>query len=119
MAVKPLCLDSLGDLADGSARLIIDRAIQEAVSDTDDRAADDGKPRKVTIELTLERRGDGLIEAHVAAQAKLPPRRTASTVGRPIRRDEKTRVFFQEWNAENPDQGTFPVLDKDGGEVES
>jgi len=40
----PLCLDNIGELDSGSARLVIDAAIWAAVADLDDRG-EDGKPR--------------------------------------------------------------------------
>lgn len=107
---KPLSLATLGDLDSGTAAVIIDCALAEAIRDVEDRGAD-GKARKVTIEVTLMRRSDGLIETDVGAQAKLPPRRTNSTVGKPVVRGHKTELLFQQWAPDQPDQSTIPGMD--------
>jgi hypothetical protein len=111
MANLPLSLRTIGELAGGAAELIINHAIEQAVADVDDRG-EDGKARKVAIELSLVKRSDGLVEAEVAAQAKLPPRRTASTVSKPVRGQDETKLLFQGFAPDNPDQQTFGVLDR-------
>ncbi len=45
-------IDTLGDLDDGTVRLMVDRAIAEALNDCDARPALE-KPRKVTITLDV------------------------------------------------------------------
>jgi hypothetical protein len=116
LAFTQLTLASVGDLNDGAAEAIINREIQTAVRDIDDRGHD-GKPRKVVIEITMQQnKGDDgriTVDLDVAAQAKVPPRRTGTTVAKPFEKDGKVALLFQEFNAENPDQGTFPVLDKE------
>lgn len=103
---SPLTLDTLGDLADGTARAAIDAAIRAAVRDTEDRGAD-GKPRKVTIELILEKVGkDGTgVVATVKAKTAIPAYQTDPTYG-----DLKVGVMgqpevaFSPAAADNPDQ---------------
>ena len=105
---RTLNLESLGALADGAAGAIIDKAISEALLDLDDRG-DDLLPRKVTIELTMHRRGrdDNQLETRVAAQAKLPPRRTPRTVGNIRHNQGMPEIFFQEHAPDAPDQRTI------------
>lgn len=78
---QPVTCDTLGALDNGSARAIINRAILEAVTDLDDRAADDDKPRKVVIELTFERRKNSDVEVSVEAIAKVPSWTSRCTTG--------------------------------------
>lgn len=115
MASVSLTLENLGDLADGVARAIIDRELAAAVADIDDRG-EDGKPRKVTITVQLQKADNGVVAVHVEAKASAPPRRSKSTFGK-TRQDARGRsqLFFQSNNAERPDQPTFPALDD--GEV--
>lgn len=102
-----LTLDSLGQLDDGSAELIINQAITEAVMDLEDRGRD-GKERVVEIRIGLTQRENGtMAEINVEANAKLPRRRTASTVGLLKRDGQSTKVLFQGFCPENPNQPTL------------
>jgi hypothetical protein len=112
VAKVSLTLDSLGEIDAGAARAIIDREIAVAVNDLDDRG-EDGQPRKVAIQLTLKKSKGGYVEAHVDAQAKLPPRRTAPTIGVLAQDGRSVGLMFQESNPDNPDQPTFPMMDND------
>jgi hypothetical protein len=111
MAQVKLSLATLGSVDQGSAELIIDRAINEATRDIDDRGAD-GKPRKIMIEVQLQQVPDGRVDITVAAHPKLPPRQTASTVAR-VRTmpNGGADLLFQEFSPENPDQTS--VFDRD------
>ncbi len=102
-----LCLATLGNLDGGAAELIIDAALKAAVADLDDRGADE-LPRKVQIEVELKQLDNKFIEAHVVAFARVPKRRTASTIGR-LMRDQKqqSRLSFQSEAPDNPDQRTI------------
>lgn len=104
---RPLSLDTLGDLDGGAARAIIDAAIAEALRDLDDRG-DDEQARKVEILITVKQMENGLVDTHVEASAKVPRRRTASTIGK-IKRDGKqqTRLLFQDLAPDDPDQRTI------------
>jgi hypothetical protein len=103
----PLSCDTLGDQDSGIARMLIDAAINEAVKDLMDRAHEDGKPRNVCIQLDLVLH-DGLVISNVQAAAKIPPRRSKSTLMKPrMTRKDHTDLFFQPHNGENPDQPTF------------
>ncbi len=108
---KRLSLATLGELDGGAAGVIIDAAIREAVGDLDDRGEDE-KPRKVTIEITLKRMDNGLIESHVEACAKVPRRRTATTVGRVAGNGGKGMgLLFQSQVPDDPDQRTIDELE--------
>lgn len=116
MGRQQLNLSNLGAISDGGAEHIINKAIREAAADLDDRGNDD-KARVVNVQITMKRRSDGLAEVDVTATARLPPRRTASTVCRPVARDGESRLYFEAFNPENPDQKVLPPMDTDGGEV--
>lgn len=104
---------SLGSLDEGAAKLIMDQAILEAVRDLDDRG-EDGKPRVVNIVVTMKRMDNGLVEAHVEAEAKIPKRRTASTIAS-LRHDAgQSKLLFQEYARGDPHQRT---IDEAGGEI--
>lgn len=102
-----LCLDNLGDLDNGTARLAIDHTIAKAIADIDDRG-DDGKPRRVTIVLSLQKMDNGLIASHVETSLKTPSLKTAGTVAKLQRRgDKETRLVFQQFAPESPEQTTI------------
>lgn len=102
-----LTCDTIGDQDNGIARHLIDSEITKAVNDLDDRGEEDGKPRKVSIELELSI-VNGLVVMTVAAQAKLPACRTRSTAGE-MRMSGKNShaIVFQRANSDNPNQPTF------------
>lgn len=104
---QTLSLDSLGDLDNGAARLMIDRALAAAVADLDDRG-DDGKARKVVITLELKRTEGGLVVSHVQAKAAVPVYRTAGTLGK-LRQKKggQAALDFQQHAADDPDQRTI------------
>lgn len=109
MQVAITC-ETLGDLDGGAARAIIDAAFREAVRDLEDRG-DDGKPRKVVVTVTFETLDNGHVETRVEAQAKIPQRRTASTIAS-IRRDQgAARLLFQTDAPDDPAQRTIDELE--------
>lgn len=107
---SPLTIDSLGELDNGAARAIINAAIKSAVSDLDDRG-EDGKARSVVITLEMGRLDNGLVASHVSAQVKLPPRRTASTLGMVQTRGGQSDVLFQTMAPDDPAQRTIDELE--------
>lgn len=73
-----LTLDTLGDLDDGTVKRLIEKAMQEALTDCDNRPAL-GKARRVTIQLSLEPEQDdrgAMKGVHMDVQVKtaLPAR---------------------------------------------
>jgi hypothetical protein len=102
----PITLDTIGALDNDAARLIINKAIDEAVADLDDRGEDE-KEREVIIKLTLKRMDGADVVAHVTAYAKLPPRRTHGTVSRVQRQGSQTTLQFQTWAPDDPNQRTI------------
>lgn len=104
-----LNLASLGELAGGAARGIIDAAIDDAVRDIDDRG-DDEKPRVVNILLTLQQHENGVVLADVQAEAKLPKRRTTATLGNVRKNLGVPAVQFQTLSPTNPDQNTLDSI---------
>jgi hypothetical protein len=107
MAVIPICAENLHLMSNKEAGAIINAEIQAAVADLEDRGVEDGKPRKVAIELTLTLLDNGSVAGHVGAQAKLPPRRTSGTVARLNRKDGVSRALFNCNAPEDPDQSTI------------
>ena len=105
-----LTCETLGALDSGAAKAIIDAAIREAVSDMDDRG-DDKKPRSIEIKITMQKMESGLMETYVEAAAKVPRRRTASTVARLKTDGDRSRLVFQEYDSTNPDQKTIDELE--------
>jgi len=80
---RALSLETLGDLAGGAARVMIDNALDTAVRDTEDRG-DDGQKRSVTIVVEMKKFGDGDdgVVSSVTAKPTLPTYRTKPTIGR-------------------------------------
>jgi hypothetical protein len=116
MAELKISTDSLGDLDHGSARVAIDRAISEAVSDLDDRGHEDGKPRQVVITLELKKIDNGMVSAHVETQVKMPRMRTAGTIGLIKGGPKGSQVSFQGYAPEDPRQRTLDEAEVSGGE---
>ncbi len=107
---QKLCLETIGEIDGGSAALIIDKAIADAVHDLDDRG-EDGKPRQVHILLILQRMDNGLIEAHVEAEAKAPKRRTASHIAQLKRDGGSSDLLFQQYDSSDPSQRTIDEME--------
>lgn len=107
---KTTC-DTLGDLGQGAAREIINAAIRLAVADIDDRG-EDKKPRKVVIEMTMERLDNGLIDTTLTAIAKVPVYRTNSTIARISKRPGKEpSLDFNDMAGDDPDQRTIDEVE--------
>lgn len=102
-----LTCDTIGDQDNGIARHLIDNEITKAVNDLDDRGEEDGKPRKVVIEIEMVS-ANGLVISTVSAQAKLPARRTRNTAGEMRMAGKGTHaIVFQQHNGDRADQPTF------------
>jgi hypothetical protein len=102
-----LSCDTIGDQDNGIARHLIDSEITKAVNDLDDRGEEDGKPRKVAIEIEMVS-ANGLVISTVSAQAKLPARRTRNTAGEMRMAGKGTHlIVFQKHNSDRADQPTF------------
>jgi hypothetical protein len=102
-----LCCDTLGELNGGMARAMIDRAINDAVRDLEDRAEFDGKPRQVQVTLVLERLDNGQVAASACAMAKIPPMRVAGTISNLKVKDGQAGLLFSTSAPEQPDQKTI------------
>ena len=114
---EPVVIEAatIHQLRNGAAERIINAEIQSAVKDLFDRGGEDGKPRKVKMELELFLH-EGVVLANVSAQFTPLPRRTKSTVAK-MQCDDKGKLscLFMPDNAENPDQRTF--LPDEEGEI--
>jgi hypothetical protein len=111
--LESLSLATLGSLDNGTVGILVDRELSRMIADLDDRAAEDGKERKVTIEVTAVLK-DKLVVLQVKAQAKLPPMVSGATVAE-VRMAAKNRrtLCFQAANADRPDQATFEEFEKE------
>lgn len=110
MAKTTLCLETIADLDNGTAGPLIDREIARAVADLVDRGEEDGKARKVVIQLELTIK-NGIVVTDVTADAKLPPKRTRSTATEARYRDSEPVLCFQTHNPDRADQPTFDALE--------
>jgi hypothetical protein len=112
MSLEKLTCDTIGELAGGQAREMVDAALRKASFDVSDRG-EDGKPRKVTIDLVMTK-VKGNIAIEVFAQAVLPKYRSDATiVSEKADAGGETLLLFQTFNPEAPDQGTFPEMEVD------
>lgn len=121
MAQTPLSLETLGDLDEGTAGILINRVIREAINDLDDRG-DDEQKRKICIEVELLQK-NGLVSMTCAAQAKLPPRRSHATVAQVGHIAGEVNLMFQPEVSNRPDQNHLPMKparagDEDENETE-
>lgn len=107
--VKFVRFEDLAHLDNGMAGKTANKAIREAIQDLIDRGKDDGKSRKIVMELELYWH-NGQIVANLASQAKLPPMRTSAT--RCAEKDEKGEsvLVFRDDNPDNAEQPTFDDL---------
>lgn len=103
---QTLSAETLHQIDGGIAGRLIDLEIARAVADLDDRGFEDGKTRKVAIELELAL-VDGMILTKVHVQAKLPPRTSHATAARSRREGSKMTLLFQDVPQTHPDQNTF------------
>lgn len=106
----PVTADTLGELDDGAARLVINKQIEAAVFDAWDRG-EDKKPRQVLILLELNRMENGLIVAHVEASAKVPKYRTRGTVSTVRQAGGVQQIMFQQFCPADPRQRTMDEVE--------
>lgn len=111
MGLQKLTCQTLAELDEGAAGIAINRAIDEAMVDIEDRGNEDEATRKVVIEIDMTMKKDQLMIGPVKAQAKLPPRQTRITVGA-VRIEgtggkRQPAAIFRNDNATNPNQPTF------------
>lgn len=103
MATMPLVGQTLNLLADGYVGKVIDDELARIVADLDSRGHD-GLKRKLTVELTFEKK-QNKVEVKAKAQAKLPPQQPFPTL---TSLDRKAGgLVFNPDCADNPDQLTF------------
>jgi len=110
----PLTLATLGDLADGAARIIIDAAIRDAIADLEDRGQEDEKPRKAVITLTFSMLDNGMVDTKVEAVTKAPARRTPATIGNIRVEGGKAKMIFSQYAPEDPHQRTIDEYEPRG-----
>ena len=94
---------TLGLLDQGRAAAIIDHAIQEAVTDLEDRGMD-GKPRTIEIKIILKQIGEDRYAAEVQAGTKRPGWKTAGHTAEVRKRKGAAFLNFQEHDVDEPKQ---------------
>ena len=103
----PVCMDTLVDLDNGQFRRVGDKVLRTVLSDVQDRADEDGKPRHLSIDIEfIKVKGVLIITPRI--HAKLPPFVCGSTAAKETTRvDGELEVLFQPWNADNAEQGVL------------
>jgi len=102
-----LALDTIGDLDGGMARAVIDRNLELALRDCEDRGQDDGKPRKVLIEVEFVKLNDNQVSIDVSCGMKLPAMRPKATIANLEFSAGQPRLMFQAMAPEDPSQRTI------------
>lgn len=98
---------TIGELDNGLAGAAIDEAINQAMRDVEDRG-DDGKPRKVLIELLISKEDSGHIAIEVTAKTSVPAFRLERTIADiAVDKNRKVKAQFRPSNARRPDQPTL------------
>jgi hypothetical protein len=115
--LKNLTTETIGNLSNGQAGLVIDAALKKAIDDLEDRGEEDGKARSVKIEIAFQKfKGQTVVD--VVAEVKMPNFRTDATIAEARYADGNHKLFFQDLNAENPEQPTFRVMDEPGKKLD-
>ncbi len=121
MALTRLTCESIGALDEGRARGIINAALSQLYRDIEERGHDE-KPRSCTITLTFETK-KGLVVTDVSAKITTPAYRTNLTSAKMLTNSQTQEpvLCFQEYVADNPEQGSFKAMDepKEEGEVDA
>jgi hypothetical protein len=110
---KIVSVKNLGDLDNGVVGLMIDKTIDMAVADLEDRGREDGKPREVVIKLRF---GvfEGMIVAAVDCEAKLPAYRSKTQSAKLKTEAGKHKLLFDDMCRDNPDQPEFEGMKDEG-----
>jgi len=102
-----LSCDTIGDLDSGVFRLLVDKMIDLLARDVDDRAEEDGKARRLVIDIEVVK-ANGMVVITPRVDVKLPPRCSRSTAAKERMKGKgQTELLFQPSNGDNPEQGTF------------
>ena len=105
----PLSMDTIGDLDGGIFRLLVDQEIERLTKDVEDRAEEDGRPRRLVIDIEVIK-SKGMVIITPRVDVKLPPRVSGSTVAKERMRSKgQPQLLFQPYNSDHPDQGTFDI----------
>lgn len=102
-----LTIDKLGDLDEGLAGAAVNRDIASAIRDAEDRGLEDGKPRKVIVELSFEKVSKDQMTVTLESSWKGPKLRTNPTSCRVQLTTKGPSLVFRPDNREHPDQMTF------------
>lgn len=102
-----LTLESLGELGCGQARAVIERELNAAIRDCEDRG-EDKKARKVVIEVELKKVNDETMVVNVSAKATTPKYRTENHWGKIDLNRGKPELKFSPVSLTNPEQKGIP-----------
>ncbi len=121
MPLSNICLANLGELNEGNAQHMADKALAAAMNDTEDRG-EDGKERVVTMQVRFLKINGNTVKIGMTADFK-PPKYvvddTIATIKAPDRRGAPTVFQFRSDSPNNPQQTTFrDVETKAEGEVD-
>lgn len=100
-----LDLATIADLDAGAAGVVINREIQKALADLEDRG-EDGAARTVDIKISLKLDGNA-VKVVAEAKANLPKYRTGPTFGKLKRKGNTVGMAFVPDSPQNPDQMTM------------
>ena len=110
--MKPLTIDTLGDLDDKTVRRLVDKALQEALTDCDNRPNLESA-RRVAIIVTMkpitdDRAGMKAVEVAVNVKHTVPPRAGRKEYLRTSVRGDEVHAFL-------PDNYEQPMFDPPEG----
>jgi hypothetical protein len=111
MAKVPLQGTSISQLSDGLTGKALDVAFNAVSRDIAERG-DDGKPRTITLTITVTPIGQGMVEIDTQVATKTPalhPPKTNAKLSHAA-----GGLIFNPDCSENPDQRTFNDLERDG-----
>lgn len=101
---------SLSALSDGYAGRVIDEAFRTVTKDLYERGQD-GKPRKVTITVTMTPEGNNITDVDVQAKTTLPPMRPPTTKAKLDM--AAGGLIFNPDCSDNPEQQVIPQMERD------
>ena len=105
----PLSMDTIGDLDSGVFRLLVDKMIEGLAKDLDDRGEEDGKARRLIIDVEVIK-VKGMVIITPRVDVRLPPRVSGSTQAKErMKAKGQTELLFQPSNSDNAEQPTFEI----------
>lgn len=107
MPLTQLTIQSIGELNDGLAAAAVNRDLADAIRDCEDRGIEDGKSRKVIIEVTVTKITNNEMSIEVESSWRGPKHRTEPTIATINMMQGGPGLFFRPDNSDRPDQQTL------------